>query len=315
MGGVFLDYLLVLGGLVGLYFGAEWLLRGAIALAQRLAIPTLIVSLVIVGFGTSMPELLVSARAALSGASDIALGNVVGSNAANILLIIGACALIFPITHWDRGVKRDTYVMIGAAVLLLGLVQFDVIGRLAGLLMTAALVAYVFYAYVQGKGSADSELEQEVKHEVLGGALMGLLILGGLATLFAGAELLVRGATSLARDFGISEAVIGLTVVAVGTSLPELATGIMSAVRRHSDIMIGNIVGSNIFNILFILGVTSLIQPIAVDPRFASFDVPVILAVTIGFSFLLLAHLGVRRLTAGAMIVAYVGYTVALVQV
>ena len=143
----------------------------------------------------------------------------------------------------------------------------------------------------------------------------GALIVGGLVTLFIGAELLVRGATNLARDFGVSEAVIGLTVVAVGTSLPELATGIMSALRKHSDIMIGNIVGSNIFNILFILGVTSVIQPIAVAPRFGGFDVPIMLGITLGFSILLLAHLGVRRLTAGAMLVAYVGYTVALVQV
>jgi cation:H+ antiporter len=313
--GDYLDYLLVAGGLVGLYFGAEWLLRGAIAVAQKLAIPTLIVSLVIVGFGTSMPELLVSVRAALSGSSDIALGNVVGSNTANILLIIGACAMIFPITHWDKGVKRDSYVMIGAAVLLLGLVQFDLIGRLAGLIMVAALIAYVVYAYVQGKGTIEELAEEDVKHETLSSGFMAALILGGLVTLFAGAELLVRGATSLARDFGVSEAVIGLTVVAVGTSLPELATGIMSALRKHSDIMIGNIVGSNIFNILFILGVTSVIQPISVDPRFGSFDVPVMLSVTIGFAFLLLSHLGVRRLTAGAMLVAYVGYTFALVQV
>lgn len=310
-----MDYLLVAGGLVGLYFGAEWLLRGSIALATKLAIPTLIVSLVIVGFGTSMPELLVSVRAALSGSSDIALGNVVGSNTANILLIIGACAMIFPITHWDKGVKRDTYVMIGAAVLLLGLVQFTSIGRLAGLIMVALLLAYVAYAYVQGKGSVEAVDDDEVKHETLSGGFMALLILGGLATLFVGAELLVRGATSLARDFGVSEAVIGLTVVAVGTSLPELATGIMSALRKHSDIMIGNIVGSNIFNILFILGVTSALQPIAVAPRFGEFDVPVMLGVTIGFAFLLLSHLGVRRLTAGAMLVAYVGYTFALVQV
>lgn len=302
-------------GLVGLYFGAEWLLRGAIAVAQKLAIPTLIVSLVIVGFGTSMPELLVSVRAALTGSSDIALGNVVGSNTANILLIVGACAMIFPITHWDKGVKRDTYVMIAAAVLLLGLVQFEAIGRLAGLLMVAVLIAYIVYAYVQGKESMEELADEEVKHETLGTGFMALLIAGGLATLFVGAELLVRGATNLARDFGVSEAVIGLTVVAVGTSLPELATGIMSALRKHSDIMIGNIVGSNIFNILFILGVTSIIQPISVDPRFGSFDVPVMLAITLGFSFLLLAHLGVRRLTAGAMLVAYVGYTLALVQV
>lgn len=310
-----LDYLLVIGGLVGLYFGAEWLLRGAIALAQKLGIPTLIVSLVIVGFGTSMPELLVSVRAGLAGSSDIALGNVVGSNTANILLIIGICALIFPITHWDKGVKRDTYMMIGAAVLLLGLVQFEVIGRLAGILMTAALLAYVGYAYIQGKSSLETIDAEDVKHEVLGGGFMAVLILGGLATLFVGAELLVRGATSIARDFGISEAVIGLTVVAVGTSLPELATGIMSAVRKHSDIMIGNIVGSNIFNILFILGVTSLIQPIAVASRFGSFDVPVMLAVTLGFAALLLTHVGVRRLVAVAMLALYGAYTFALVQI
>jgi cation:H+ antiporter len=310
-----LDYLFVAGGLVGLYFGAEWLLRGSIALAQKMAIPTLIVSLVIVGFGTSMPELLVSVRAAISGSSDIALGNVVGSNTANILLIIGACAMIFPITQWDKGVKRDTYVMIAAAVLLLGLAQFPAIGRLAGLIMVAVLLAYVVYAYVNSRGSVEEATDEEVKHETLSNAFTTALILGGLVTLFIGAELLVRGATNLARDFGVSEAVIGLTVVAVGTSLPELATGIMSALRKHSDIMIGNIVGSNIFNILFILGVTSVIQPIVVAPRFASFDIPVMLGVTLGFAFLLLAHLGVRRLTAGAMLVAYVGYTVALVQV
>ncbi|SMD07153.1 cation:H+ antiporter [Rhizobium sp. RU36D] len=303
------------GGLVGLYFGAEWLLRGAIALAQKLALPTLIVSLVIVGFGTSMPELLVSVRAALSGSSDIALGNVVGSNTANILLIIGACAMIFPITHWDKSVKRDTYVMIAAAVVLLGLVQLPEIGRLAGIAMVAGIFAYLAYAYMQGKGSVEATEDADVKHETLSGAMMAGLILGGLVTLFIGAELLVRGATSLARDFGVSEAVIGLTVVAVGTSLPELATGIMSALRKHSDIMIGNIVGSNIFNILFILGITAVIQPITVDPRFGSFDVPVMVAVTIGFAVLLLAHLGIRRLTAAAMLVAYVGYTFALVQV
>ncbi|QLF69989.1 calcium/sodium antiporter [Peteryoungia desertarenae] len=312
-----MDYLLVIGGLVGLYFGAEWLLRGAIAVAHKLAIPTLIVSLVIVGFGTSMPELLVSVRAALTGSSDIALGNVVGSNTANILLIIGTCAMIYPITQWDKGVKRDTFVMIAAAILLLGLVQLEVIGRLAGLVMTIVLLAYVGYAYMQGKGTAEAaaDAEDEIKHEALSGAFMAALIIGGLATLFVGAELLVRGATNLARDFGVSEAVIGLTVVAVGTSLPELATGIMSALKKHSDIMIGNIVGSNIFNILFILGVTSVLQPIAVAPRFGEFDVPVMLGVTLGFAFLLLTNFGVKRLTAGAMLVAYVGYTSALVQI
>jgi cation:H+ antiporter len=310
-----LDVVLVAGGLVGLYFGAEWLLRGAVALAWRLAIPTLIVSLVIVGFGTSMPELLVSVRAALSGSSDIALGNIVGSNAANILLIIGVCALIFPITKWDKSVNRDSVVMLGATILLLALVQFSTIGRLAGLIMIAMLTCYLLYTYVQGKKASEAWEDDVVPQKKLRPAIMSLLILGGLATLFVGAELLVRGATSLARGFGVSEAVIGLTVVAIGTSLPELATGIMSAARRHSDIMIGNIVGSNIFNILFILGVTSILQPVNVDLRFGSFDVPVLLVVTIVFALLLFSKLGVNRLTAGAMLAAYGTYTVLLVQV
>ncbi len=310
-----MDYLLVLSGLVGLYFGAEWLLRGAVALASRLAIPTLIVSLVIVGFGTSMPELLVSVRAALAGSSDIALGNVVGSNTANILLIIGVCALIFPITQWDKSVNRDSIVMLVATVLLVALVQFSIIGRLAGLLMVAMLAAYLYYTYRQGKKAAEAWEDDLVPQKKLRPAIMSLFILGGLATLFIGAELLVRGATSLARGFGVSEAVIGLTVVAIGTSLPELATGIMSAARRHSDIMIGNIVGSNIFNILFILGLTSILQPVHVDPRFGFFDVPVLLAFTIGFALLLFSKLGVNRLTAGSMLAAYGTYTVFLVQV
>lgn len=310
-----LDIVLVACGLVGLYFGAEWLLRGAVALAWRLAIPTLIVSLVIVGFGTSMPELLVSVRAALSGSSDIALGNVVGSNTANILLIIGVCALISPITHWDQSVKRDAWMMVLAAVLLLVLVQFGMIGRLVGLLMVVLLFAYLAYTYREGKQSTQDLDESEIKHESLTPGFTTLLILGGLATLFVGAELLVRGSTSLARDFGVSEAVIGLTVVAVGTSLPELATGIMSAMKRHSDIMIGNIIGSNIFNILFILGTTSMLQPINVDPRFGAFDVPIMLAATIAFAALLLGNLGVRRIVASLMLIAYAAYTVMLVQV
>lgn len=310
-----IDGVLVAIGLVGLYFGAEWLLGGAVGLARRLRIPTLLVSLVIVGFGTSMPELLVSVRAALSGSSAIALGNVVGSNTANILLIVSTCALIFPISTWDKGVRRDTLVMIAAAVLLLVLVQFGSIGRLAGLLMVALLLAYLVIAYRQGQNLAADLDDDTIGQGQMGGGRMALLILGGLATLFVGAECLVRGATSLARDFGVSEAVIGLTVVAVGTSLPELATGVMSALRRHSDIMIGNIVGSNIFNILFILGVTAVIQPIAAEPRFATFDVPVMLAVTLGFSALLLTHVGVRRLVAALMLLVYAGYTVTLVQV
>ncbi len=310
-----LDAMSVAGGLVGLYFGAEWLLRGAVALSMRLAIPTLIVSLVIVGFGTSMPELLVSVRAALAGSPDIALGNIIGSNTANILLIIGVCALIFPITRWDNNVRRDALVMVGASVLLLALVQFEAIGRLAGLLMVVLLITYLLYTYRMSKTRAEALSQDIVQQKKLKPATIALLILGGLATLFVGAELLIRGASNLARYFGISEAVIGLTVVAVGTSLPELATGIMSAMKRHSDIMIGNVVGSNIFNILFILGVTSLLHPIGVDQRFGWFDVPIMLLVTLGLAGFLFSKMGINRIAAGAMLAGYAGYTVLLVQV
>lgn len=308
-----MDFLLIGGGLVALYFGAEWLLRGAVSLSRKLEIPTLLVSLVIVGFGTSLPELLVSLRAAFGGSSDIAIGNVVGSNIANILLILGVSAVIFPISGWNASVRRDAIMMLVAAVLTLGLVQFGIIGRLMGAGMVLLLAAYLAFTYAREKADPAEAALKEVEGEKLPWPRTGALIATGLATLFVGAEFLIRGATSVARDFGISEAVIGLTVVAVGTSLPELATGISASLKRHSDIMIGNVVGSNIFNILCILGITALVLPIHVAPRFAVQDVPVMVIATLLLSFALFKARQIGRLAGIVMLVVYGGYTAMMI--
>lgn len=300
------DTALVAVGLVALFAGGEWLVRGAVALAARLGLPTLVISLTVVGFGTSMPELLVSLRAALAGQPDIALGNVVGSNTANILLIIGMSALIAPMKNWDNGVKRDAVVMVGAALAALALVQFDRIGLTSGLLMVAFLAAYLAFSYVAGKKAGDKGEFEEIPN--ISGLWTAIYLIVGLAVLFGGAEALVRGATGMARAYGISEAVIGLTIVAVGTSLPELATSLVAAFRRHSDIAIGNIVGSNIFNIFGILGVTAIVAPIGVAENFARFDVPVMLGVSLIFAAMLIAGNTIGRHFAVLLLAGYAGY-------
>ena len=306
-----LDFLYIALGLVGLYFGAEWLVAGAVATARRLGISPLIASIVIVGFGTSLPELLVSVRAALTGSPGIALGNVVGSNIANILLIVGAAAVIFPISGWDRNVRRDAAVMTGSSVLLLFLVQYEIIGRVAGLVLLALLALFLFRTY---RFAAASDTTPELPEDGASPVWkMTLQIAAGLLALIAGAELLIRGATELATHFGISDAVVGLTVVALGTSLPELATAIVAAVKRHSDVAIGNVTGSCIFNILCILGATGAIAPLPVPEGFATFDVPVMLAATVFFTAMLFFAPKFHRATGAAMLVAYGGYIWALV--
>ena len=307
-----MDYLLVLIGLVALFFGGEWLVKGAIALAHRLGLPTILISLTVVGFGTSTPELLVSVRAALAGSPDIALGNVIGSNTANILLIGGLAALIWPISKWDASVLRDAVIMLAVALLALFLVQFDVIGRLAGMAMVATLVLYIWSAWQTGSAAGGDRDEDEAVvvpapvHSTVG------LIAIGLVSLFAGAEALVRGATAIARDLGISEAVIGLTIVAVGTSLPELATSAIAALRRHSDVAVGNIVGSNIFNVLGILGLTAVIAPVGASGNFATWDAPVMVAASVLLLALLLRAREVSRMAGAGLLALYAAYVATL---
>ncbi|MCK2168018.1 calcium/sodium antiporter [Thalassospira xiamenensis] len=307
-----MEYLMLLAGLAGLFFGGEALVRGSVGIAQRLAMPPLLIGLTVVGFGTSTPELLVSVDAALRGVSDIALGNVVGSNIANILLIVGVSALVWPIRVSGDTLKRDTAVMMAAAIILVPIFAFGMMGRVAGGILFASLVAYLVFAYRQSRNARNAPLadEGDLPVPARGFWLSLIWVIGGLVALMFGARFMVDGAVTIARTFGVSEAFIGLTVVAVGTSLPELATSLIAALRKQSEIAIGNIVGSNIFNILGILGLTAIIAPIPVASRFLTFDLPIMIAVSLVLTLLL------RRQTIGrgigiVMLVAYGGYVFA----
>ncbi|RCK35776.1 sodium:calcium antiporter [Thalassospira xiamenensis] len=304
-----MEYLMLLAGLAGLFFGGEALVRGSVGIAQRLAMPPLLIGLTVVGFGTSTPELLVSVDAALRGVSDIALGNVVGSNIANILLIVGVSALVWPIRVSGDTLKRDTAVMMAAAIILVPIFAFGMMGRVAGGILFASLVAYLVFAYRQSRNAPLAD-DGDLPVPARGLWLSLIWVIGGLVALMFGARFMVDGAVTIARTFGVSEAFIGLTVVAVGTSLPELATSLIAALRKQSEIAIGNIVGSNIFNILGILGLTAIIAPIPVASRFLTFDLPIMIAVSLVLTLLL------RRQTIGrgigiVMLVAYAGYVLA----
>ncbi|MEX2519375.1 MAG: calcium/sodium antiporter [Paracoccaceae bacterium] len=303
-----MDYLYLLIGLIGLFFGGEALVRGSVGIARRMAIPPLLIGLTVVGFGTSTPELLVSVDAAWRGVPDIALGNIVGSNIANILLIVGLSALVWPIKVMGATLRRDTAVMMAAALVLIPVFAMGQLGRAAGLILVAGLVAYLVWAYRQpGEVEAD-----EVGAPAPASTLVSVLwVIGGLVALMVGARFLVDGAVNIARGYGVSEAFIGLTIVAVGTSLPELATSLIAAFRRQSEIAIGNIVGSNIFNVLGILGVTALITPIPVASRFLTFDLPVMIAVSLAFIALLLTRPVIGRWVGVAMLAGYVAYVLA----
>ena len=308
-----IDVLMILGGLVLLFFGGEGLIKGAVSLARNFGLSKLLVSAVVVGFGTSMPEMTVSVGAALKGASDIAIGNVVGSNIANILLIVGVAAILCPIFIAGTAVKRDTFVMLGASLALCSLAITGMIGFVAGFLMFTALIGYIVWSYTQDKKSGvetAAHIEEDIEGEPqLSPGKASVFAIAGLGLLVVGAYILVEGAVAIARDFGLSEAVIGLTIVAVGTSLPELATAVVAAYRRHSDVIIGNILGSNIFNILAILGVAAMISPISIGEQIAGTDVWVMLGVAIALSIYLLRGLIIGRFSGIAMLLAYCAYT------
>lgn len=311
------DLLLVAAGLALLFVGGEGLVRGAVAIAERFGISKLLIGLVIVGFGTSTPELLVSVNAALDGAPEIALGNVVGSNIANILLIIGIAAAITPVTGWDRGALREAFVATLVALATLALVQADVITRLHGTVMLTVLAAYLASAYWLERRNRQSqtfapEVEAFEDSPMPRPWQAPLFVVAGIAALVFGADLLVQGSVSIARAFGVSDAVIGLSLVAIGTSLPELATAVVAAIRRQSDVVLGNVIGSNIFNILAILGITVVIQPMDVAARFREIDAPIMVAASLLLLGLLFATRNIGRIWGVLMLTAYAAYMVFL---
>lgn len=307
----------VLLGLVLLVAGGDFLVRGSVGLAQRFGISELLIGLVLVGFGTSTPELMTSLLAALNGSSGIAVGNVAGSNIANILLILGLAALISPIGVKPAALLRDGPANALAAIAFAVLCLTGTIDRLEGIALLAALAAYLMLTWRMEKGqhTPSAELHRSEAHSVTaqpaatGLSLNLLMAFGGLAGILIGAHFLVGGATALARAAGVSDAVIGVTVVAVGTSLPELVTSVIAAAKRQTDIALGNILGSNLFNILGILGITAAVSPLEIPPEIISLDIWVLLAATAFLIVFSLTGWRICRKEAALMLLAYAGYT------
>lgn len=257
---------LLISGTVLLYFGAELLVKGSSNLAMRCGVSALVAGLTIVAFGTSAPELVVSIKAALDGLGDIAVGNVIGSNIFNIAIILGLSALIRPMKVHLNVLKVDTPVMLASSVLLMAVLHDLYLSRVEGIFLFAGIIAYMTFTIITarrtGETKVDFPLEQLTPKKKVTPVLDIIFVIGGLCLLALGSRFFVNGAVSLARAIGVSEAVIGLTIVAVGTSLPELATSIIASIKKEEDIAIGNIIGSNIFNILAILGTSSTITPL-----------------------------------------------------
>ena len=313
-----MDYVLIAAGLMLLFLGGEALVRGSVTISKRLGISAILVGVVVVGFGTSAPELLVSIKASLAGQPDIALGNVVGSNIANILLILGLAAIITPVICTDKAIQRDAAAVVIASVLLLGLPYMKIVSQVTGCVMVFLLIAYLVYSYraerkdklalTKNLNERTHELEVEEYENQMGLVFSIGMSVVGIAMLVFGADFLVKGASNVARQFGIPEAVIGLSLVAVGTSLPEMATAISAALKKNSDVIIGNILGSNLFNILCILGVTAVIKPVPFTGQIASFDIPFTLSIAIVSFMLIVFFKKFGRLTGIVFILMYIIY-------
>lgn len=304
------NFLFLLLGVGLLTIGGEALIRGSLAASQRLGVSPLLSGLVIVGFGTSAPELVVSVNAALNQQPDIAIGNVVGSNIANILLILGICALIAPMTIKPLALRRDAVTVVAASIFFLVLVGGSSLGRVDGVFLLSALLIYLIWVYRSERIHAPSaELniaEAEEVHELpksIAWTVSAVVI--GLLLLISGSQILLIGAVGIAESLGVSEAVIGLTLVAVGTSLPELSISVIAALRRHADVAIGNILGSNIFNLFGILGVSALLQPLPVPVRILQFDQWVMLASSVLLFLFLYTGRRLSRLEGSVLLVAY----------
>lgn len=311
----FTAFLMTASGLALLFVGGELLLRGAVVIALRSGLSPMLIGLTIVAFATSMPELLVTVTAGLEGVTDVGVGNVVGSNIANILLILGSAAVIRPLVTQTTVVLRDAMAMILASAIFIGFAMMGEIGLLHGAAMLALLIIYVWVSYrwerKNGKTQAvEAEVLEEAEKAPSSMRKSMLLLAAGLAALCFGSNLLVDGAVSIARAAGISEAVIGLTLVAFGTSLPELATAIVAGIRNHTDVTLGNVIGSNIFNILLIIGVLAMITPFQVPAEVMSFDIWVMAAVSVLMVPVMLSNRRIGRIEGVIFLALYVVFIV-----
>lgn len=306
--------LYLVGGLIMLFIGAEGLIRGSSNLAIKIGITPLIVGLTVVAFGTSAPELVVSLKAALVGNSSISLGNVIGSNIANIALILGIASLIRPLYVHANIIMREIPIMIGVSILLIVLLLDGEVGFIDGLIFVLGIIIYTIVNIYMARKEKSSEVKEEFEEGLkssLGVPVSIIFVVIGLGLLIIGANFFVQSAVAIAKLFNISDAIIGLTIVAIGTSLPELITSIVASYKKESDIAIGNVVGSNIFNILGILGITALIVPIS---SIGISNIDLIIMVVTAIVLLPLSKSGLRisRIEGMFLLAGYAAYTIYL---
>jgi len=311
------EYFHLFAGLIYLLMGGDLLVRGAVALARRARVPPVIIALSVVAFGTSLPELVVNLRAVLTGYPGIGIGNVVGSNIANVFLVVGVPAAVYPLVTGDAPARRDAAVMVGVSLLFLVLCFLGDLGRPTGITLLAVLAILMVLTAREALRRRDREAHEPMEW-VLGlpsqTGMIALFIGVGIVFLPMGAEMLIGSAVAIASQLGVSAAVAGLTLVAVGTSLPELATAFVAALRRQGGVAIGTAIGSNIFNIVAIMGITAATSPtpIAVPPGFRTLDLPVMLAASLLLALFVWRRRPAGRLAGGALLFCYALYLVTL---
>lgn len=302
-------------GLFLLLISGDFLVKGAIQLSNRLGVSTLLVSLTVVAFGTSAPELIVAIKATLSGSPGLAMGNVVGSNIANILLVLGLPTLLVRLQNGITDTKRSFVLMILASVLF---IVFGISGSFSwvyGVVLLSLLTFFLFDTFKQSTEKTSNNESLEFRHRTpQSWWKIIFFILLGIIGLPLGADLLVNNASTLAKDYGISDAVIGLTLVAIGTSLPELATTFIAVVRKKAEVVLGNLIGSNIFNLLAIIGITSLISPVPVDPTFIKFDFWIMLGASILLAPFIFLNIQFNRLSGFLFVTLYISYLTSILK-
>jgi len=315
---IFLNLVQLLGGFIYLLMGADLLVRGAVALARRANVPPIVVALTVVALGTSLPELVVSLQAVLQGYPGIALGNVVGSNIANVLLVGGVSAIVYPLAFPGGSIRRDASVMVVASLAFTLACMINGLNQLAGILFLGALLAVMIPTVRDAARSNQEAGSRAPMEKVLGlpshRPVIFVFIFAGIVGLPAGARLVVDSAVEIAYSFGMSESLVGLTIIAFSTSLPELATILVAAYRKETEVAIGTLVGSNIFNILAIMGISALVAPegIPVPPSALFLDLPVMMAATLLISAFVWLRRPIGRVAGVTMTVGYLAYIVVL---
>jgi cation:H+ antiporter len=314
-----LDGFLFLLGLIVLYYGAEWLIEGASSLALQYGIRPVVVGLTVVALGTSMPEFLVNSFAAFGGEHHLALGNIIGSNICNIALILGTSALVLPLAVTPQILRKEYPFMVATMVVFYVMALDGLINQTDGLLLVTLLVGLLVYLYREAQRSGPDALIDDVESEVQTGdpnassARKALLLGGGTLGLALGAHLMVDSAVHIANTMGVDHVIIGLTIVAIGTSLPELAASMVGAIKAETDMSVGNVLGSNLLNVLFVVGFVSLANPLRVEPSSLTIHFPVMIAFSLVLLPIAWTQYQISRAEGGVLLAGFLGYMVYLV--